>query len=260
MAATYTHPKSLHGHVAIVTGSARGIGKGVAAALLERGASLLLVDILGDQLTSTTEEFTAAGHTAEKLIADLRNPDSAELIVATAVQRFGTVNSLVNDAMATNEPKPFLDITTGDLSLDYDVGPRATFLLMQAVHPVMVKAGGGAIVNFGSGSGTGGAVGWGGYAGAKEAIRGLSKVAALEWGQHNIRINTVCPFAESDGVKLWRQFAPDDYQAALKGVPLQRIGDPRSDVGALVAFLVSGDASFITAQTIHVDGGSGCFR
>src|ERR1700757_3806121 len=110
--------------------------------------------------------------------------------------------------MATNEPKPFLDITTTDLSLDYDVGPRATFLLMQAVHPVMAAAGGGSIVNFGSGSGTGGAVGWGGYAGAKEAIRGLSKVAALEWGKDNIRVNTVCPFAESDAVKLWKESSP----------------------------------------------------
>jgi NAD(P)-dependent dehydrogenase (short-subunit alcohol dehydrogenase family) len=124
----------------------------------------------------------------------------------------------------------------------------------------MAAARGGSIVNFGSGSGTGGAVGWGGYAGAKEAIRGLSKVAALEWGKDNIRVNTVCPFAESDAVKLWKQFAPEDYEAAIRDVPLERIGDPHTDVGALVAFLLSDDASFITTQTIHVDGGTGCFR
>jgi NAD(P)-dependent dehydrogenase (short-subunit alcohol dehydrogenase family) len=257
---TYSYPGSLHGHAVIVTGAARGIGKGVAAALLERGAAVLLVDILSDQLAATTAEFTEAGDRAERLVADLRDPASAELIVAAAVERLGGVTGLVNDAMATKEPKPFIDITSKDFDLDYDVGPRATFQLMQAVYPRLVEAGGGSIVNFGSGSGTGGEPGWGAYAGAKEAIRGMSKVAALEWGQHRIRVNVVCPFAESDGVKLWREFAPEDYKNAVKKVPLQRIGDPTTDVGALVAFLLGDDATFITAQTIHVDGGTGSFR
>lgn len=249
----------MRGHVAIVTGAARGVGKGITAALLERGASVLLVDILEDLLTTTTAEFSATGR-AEKLVADLRDPASAQLIVSTAVERFGTVNGLVNNAIATNEPKPFVGITLDDLALGYEVGPRATFLLMQAVHPVMAAAGGGSIVNLGSGTGTAGESNWGGYASAKEAIRGLSKVAALEWGRDNIRVNTICPFAESDGVNLWKQHAPDDYAKSLRRVPMKRIGDVRSDVGALAAFLLSTDASFITAQTIHIDGGIGCFR
>lgn len=257
---TYTHPDSMRGHVAIVTGAARGVGKGISAALLERGASVLLVDILDDVLTTTTTEFTTAGHAAASLVADLRDPDNAQRIVTTSVETFGTVHGLVNNAIATNEPKPFVDITIDDLALGYDVGPRATFLLMQAVHSVMVEAGGGSIVNLGSGTGTGGEANWGGYAGAKEAIRGISKVAALEWGRDNIRVNVICPFAESDGVKEWKQFAPDDYAKAVRRVPMQRIGDVRTDVGALAAFLLSDDASFITAQTIHVDGGIGCFR
>jgi NAD(P)-dependent dehydrogenase (short-subunit alcohol dehydrogenase family) len=258
--AAYAHRDSLRGHSVIVTGAARGIGKGVAAALLERGAALLLVDILGDRLTSTTAEFVAAGHQPQQLVADLRDPATPGLIVATAVETLGGVTGLVNDAMATKEPKPFIDITSKDFDLDYDVGPRATFQLMQAVYPHLVEGGGGSIVNFGSGSGTGGEPGWAAYAGAKEAIRGMSKVAALEWGRHGIRVNVVCPFAESDGVKLWREFAPVDYENAVKKVPLQRIGDPRTDVGALVAFLLGDDATFITAQTIHVDGGTGSFR
>ena len=256
----YSHPDSLRGQAFIVTGAARGIGRGIAEALLERGAAVLLVDISDEHLAAATEEFRAARHSAEQLTADLRDPDAPGRIVATAVAHFGALHGLVNNAMGTKEPKPFTEITSGDFTLDHEVGARATFFLMQAVHPVLAQAGGGAIVNLGSGSGTGGEPGWGAYASAKEAIRGMSKVAALEWGQDRIRVNVVCPFAESDGVKLWRQFAPEDYEKAVKKVPLQRIGDPRTDIGALVAFLLSDEASFITAQTIHVDGGTGSFR
>ncbi|ORV90649.1 oxidoreductase [Mycobacterium interjectum] len=256
---TYTHPASMRGHVAVVTGAAQGVGKGIAAALLERGASVLLVDIQADALGATADELKSAGP-VEKLVADLRDPANAPRIVAAAVDAFGAVHGLVNNAIATNEPKPFVDVTTEDMALGYEVGPRATFLLMQAAHPVMVAAGGGSIVNLGSGTGTGGEPRWGGYAAAKEAIRGLSKVAALEWGRDNIRVNVICPFAESDGVKLWKQFAPNDYAKAVRRVPMKRIGDVRTDVGALVAFLLGTDATFITGQTIHVDGGIGCFR
>jgi NAD(P)-dependent dehydrogenase (short-subunit alcohol dehydrogenase family) len=257
---TYSHPDSLRRQVFIVTGAARGIGRGIAEAVLERGASVLLVDMSDKHLAATTDEFRATGYAAEQLVADLRNDDAPGRIVAAAIERFGAIHGLVNNAMATKEPKPFTDISGTDFHLDYQVGPRATFFLMQAVYPAFAEAGGGSIVNLGSGSGTGGEPGWAAYAGAKEAIRGMSKVAALEWGRHGVRVNVVCPFAESDGVKLWREFAPEDYQKAVKKVPLQRIGDPRTDVGALVAFLLSDDASFITAQTIHIDGGTGSFR
>lgn len=186
--------------VVVVTGAARGIGKGIAIALTERGASVLLVD-RDEQL-----------------------------------------------------------LTRADYDLVFDVGPRATFEMMQAIYPVFVGNGGGSIVNLGSGSGTMGLPRFGAYAAAKEAIRGMSKVAALEWGRENIRVNVVCPYAETDSIRMWREMAPETYERTVRGVPLGRLGDVASDIGPVVGFLLSDESSYVTAQTIMVDGGAAGFR
>ncbi|MCP9275217.1 SDR family NAD(P)-dependent oxidoreductase [Mycolicibacterium arenosum] len=256
----YTHPRALAGRAAIVTGAAQGVGRGIAGALVSRGASVLLVDHQEDALALATAEFAAAGFAAEALTADLRDPDSPRRIVDAAVAAFGRVDALVNNAIATNEPKALVDIDPDDYDLVFDVGPRATFFLMQAVHPTMVAAGGGVIVNLGSASGTGGQVKFAAYAGAKEAIRGMSKAAALEWGRDNIRVNVVCPFADSPGVQFWQELAPKDFDRALRSVPLGRVGRTEEDIGAVVAFLVGTDGDYLTGQTIHVDGGMGVYR
>jgi NAD(P)-dependent dehydrogenase (short-subunit alcohol dehydrogenase family) len=243
----------------IVTGAARGVGRGVTAALLERGAAVLMVD-RDPAVGEVAAEFVADGRQAAPLVADLCDCSSYQRIVDEAVAVLGGIDALINNAIATNEPKPFIDITLDDFDLVFDTGPRATLFLMQAAYPVLKAGGGGSIVNFGSGSGTGGQKSFGAYAGAKEAIRGISKVAALEWGRDNIRVNVVCPFAKSDGVAGWSEEYPDVYNKIVKGIPLHRIGDTHSDIGAMVAFLVGPDASYMTAQTIHVDGGMGTFR
>ncbi|MFN8032171.1 MAG: SDR family NAD(P)-dependent oxidoreductase [Mycobacterium sp.] len=255
----YWHPDSLSGHRVIVTGAAQGVGRGITAALLERGAAVLLVD-RNPAVADVAEAFGGHGYRAEHLVADLCDHSSYRQIVDTAVDRLGGLDALVNNAIATNEPKPFTDITTDDFDLVFDTGPRATLFLMQSAYPVLKAGGGGSIVNLGSGSGTGGQVAFGAYAAAKEAIRGMSKVAALEWGADNVRVNVVCPFANSEGVQGWSQAFPEVYQGILKGNPLRRIGDTHDDIGATVAFLLSDDASYLNAQTIHIDGGMGSFR
>ena len=255
----FWHPRSLDGHSVIVTGAAKGIGHGIAEALLERGASVLLVD-RDPSVIDTVDGFNSAGFKAHHCMADLRDASSPKLIVTTATTKLGSVTSLVNNAIACNEPKAFTDITEADYNLVYDVGPRATFFLMQAVHPILKAGGGGSIINFGSGSGTLGEPLFGAYASAKEAVRGMSKVAAMEWGGDNIRVNVVCPFANSDGVRGWQQHFAEDYERVVSRNPLRRVGDTHHDIGAMVALLISPDASYLTAQTLHVDGGMGSFR
>ena len=257
---SYARPQALAGRAVIVTGSAQGVGKGIAGALLERGASVLMVDRQADVLAAAADEFTDAGWPSETLVLDLRNPGSAIEIRDAAIARFGTVDALVNNAIATNEPKPLMDITAEDYDLVFDVGPRATFQLMQAVYPTMAAAGGGAIVNLGSASGTAGQASFGAYAAAKEAIRGMSKAAAIEWGRDNVRVNVVCPFADSPGVLAWQAMAPKDCDRAVRAVPLGRVGRLHEDIGAVVAFLVGDDGTYLTGQTIMIDGGVGVFR
>ncbi|MDG4667039.1 SDR family NAD(P)-dependent oxidoreductase [Mycobacterium sp. 236(2023)] len=250
----------LDGRVVIVTGAARGVGKGIASALTERGASVLLVDRDEATLTETTETLRASGRAVTALVIDLRERDCARRIVDTAIATYGSVHGLVNNAIATNEPKPFQDITRDDYDLVFDVGPRATFELMQAIYPVFVDNGGGSIVNLGSGSGTVGLPKFGAYAAAKEAIRGMSKVAALEWGRIGIRVNVVCPYAETESIRTWREWDPKTYERTVRGVPMGRLGDVTTDIGPAVAFLLSDEAAFVTAQTIMLDGGAAGFR
>jgi NAD(P)-dependent dehydrogenase (short-subunit alcohol dehydrogenase family) len=88
----------------------------------------------------------------------------------------------------------------------------------------------------------------------------MSKAAALEWARDNVRVNVVCPFADSEGIKFWRAIAPKDFEQALRSVPLRRVGRTREDIGAVVAFLIGDDGAYLTGQTIHVDGGMGVYR
>jgi NAD(P)-dependent dehydrogenase (short-subunit alcohol dehydrogenase family) len=131
---------------------------------------------------------------------------------------------------------------------------------MRSAFPHLVAAGGGSVINFGSSAGTEGEIGFAAYGAAKEAIRGLSKTAALEWATLGIRVNIISPFANSDGMRLWEQVDPEAYGAAVAKVPMRRIGDVKDDVGAMVAFLAGDDSSYLTGQTIRVDGGRSGMR
>jgi NAD(P)-dependent dehydrogenase (short-subunit alcohol dehydrogenase family) len=126
---------------------------------------------------------------------------------------------------------------------------------MQAARPHLVERGGGSIVNFGSSTAITGDPTFGAYVMTKEAIRGLSRVAAREWGRHNIRINVICPAALSPAAMEFRDNHRNAYDQMLKTVPLGRMGDEADDIGRAVASLCSDDWSYLTGATLMLDGG-----
>lgn len=257
---SYTNSSSLAGKTIIITGAGRGIGRGVARALAKNGAQLFLTDIIADNLNSAAEEMRLLGAEVASVQADLGDREAAGIIIDAAVERFGRIDGLVNNAVWINKPMPFAEQTDDIFSRISDTGPRATFAMMKAAYPYLVAAGGGSIVNFGSGAGAGGEVGFAAYGAAKESIRGMSKVAALEWGAANIRVNVVIPFANSDAALAWEQVDPAAFNEAMARIPLGRIGDTEKDVGAVVSFLLGDDSTYLSAQSIYISGGAGVFR
>ena len=244
---------NLNGKAAIVTGGARGIGTGVSLAFAKAGADVLIVDREGELGRETEAELRAIRPGSFFLEFDLVKHERLSEIVDAAVSRFGKLDILANVAQAATIA-PILDQTLEQAKVGIDTGFLPTFMLMKAAHPHLKKTGGN-IVNFGSGALLSGVRDQGSYAAAKEAIRGLTKIAATEWGSDGIRVNLVCPFAMSPGVAAWKQYDPAGFELGLQRIPLGRGGDCETDIGEAVVFLASDSARYITGHTLMVDGG-----
>ncbi|MEO0031041.1 MAG: hypothetical protein RIS94_799 [Pseudomonadota bacterium] len=236
----------------IVTGAARGVAKGVAAAFVKAGASVLIVDREVELGEATAAELGAYGP-VHFMPVDLADRDALPGIVDEAVRRFGRLDTLVNAAQASAQ-LPLVDMSIDAMNIAFDTGFWPTFLLMKAAFPHLVETQG-SVINFGSGAGIQGMPTQASYGAAKEAIRSLSKTASMEWGPHGVRVNMICPFALSPGVEAWRQHFPEAYEGQIAKVPLRRIGDPESDIGASAVYLASSLSAYVTGQTLMVDGG-----
>lgn len=245
----------LSGKTAIVTGGAGGIGRGITRAFVKEGASVLAVDINDDAGTALVDEL---GNSVRFLNADIAVEANAETIVATAVEAFGGVNVLVNNAHASRQA-PLLETTQDMLDLSFNTGFYPTFWLMKAAHAHLTKVDG-SVINFASGAGISGQPTQGSYAAAKEAIRAISRVAAHEWARDGINVNVISPLALTEGVENYIEANPGIEKKLLAGTPMRRFGDPESDIGRVAVFLASDDASYMTGQTMMVDGGSVMLR
>ena len=135
-------------------------------------------------------------------------------------------------------------------------GLYATFYYMQACYPYL-KETQGSVINFASGAGLFGNAGQASYAAAKEAIRGLSRVAATEWGKDNINVNIVCPLAMTSQLENFKVAYPEAYEKNLKAVPMGRFGDPEKDIGRVCVLLGSEDFKYMSGETITLEGGMG---
>lgn len=244
----------LEGKVAIVTGGAGGIGRAVTRVFSREGAKVLFVDVDEDQGRALEQEIAEAGGEAKFLGVDISQADSATTIRDAAVSAFGRIDVLVNNAHASRQA-PLLEQTQEMFDISFGTGFYPTVHLMQACYP-QLKESQGSIINFGSSSGLEGMPTQTSYAAAKEAIRGVSRVAANEWAADQIRVNVLCPFAATEGVVAWQQAFPERAAATVARVPLQRIGDPETDIAPVAVFLASDDSKYMTGQTLMADGGS----
>jgi len=244
----------LGGKVAVVTGGGRGIGAGIAAALAGAGAATVVVDRNSDNAEATVAGIWADGGSARAMACDVSDRSAVSNVVDSVVAEFGHLDILVNNAQALRPMVPLAQCTPDDLALTLDSGVWGTFHFMQLCYPHMAGQGG-CIVNLGSSAGTHGQIGLGPYAAAKEAIRALSRVAALEWGKDGITVNVICPSVMTPSAQAWAEANPAEYQGFLSRRAVPRDGDAVRDIGAAVVFLAGPGATFITGETIMVNGG-----
>ncbi|MDR7059280.1 MULTISPECIES: SDR family oxidoreductase [unclassified Sphingopyxis] len=246
----------LAGKVALVTGAGQGVGRGIARALARRGARIALVGRTPAKLEAVAAEI---GSDAAAFATDVKDAESIRAVVDAVAQRFGAIDILVNNAQEV-PLGPLLSVEDAAFEAGFTSGPLASFRLMKACHPHLLRRGGGTIINLASSA----AVRWdmanyGAYAAVKQAARALTRAAAAEWGPDGIRVLTIAPHANSPGLQGWIENNPDEAEAFFRTIPLRRVGDCEDDIGNAVAALCGPDLSYLTGATIPLDGGQANF-
>ncbi len=249
----------LQDRVAIVTGAGQGVGRGVARAFGAEGARVVIANRTrktGEEVAAEIEEeFGAAGARALYVETDVSREESVRAMVDATVTELGGVDVLVNNATPAEGMDRLERVTTGAMEQHARVNYFGAFWAMQAVFPHMKDRGWGRIINMCSLNGINAHKYTAAYNGSKEALRALTRTAAVEWGRHRITCNAICPFASTPPWEAFVKYDPEGAQRILDAGAMKRAGDSEVDIGPVAVFLASDESRYVTGNTIHADGG-----
>lgn len=246
------------GKVAIVTGAGAGLGKAYAKALCQEGCSVVIAEFNEESGKAAEKELRDCGFEATFVKTNVADEDNVKSTVEKTIGLYHKIDILINNSQATDAsvmPQNIEGTSTHLVKLCWETGFFGTFCFTKYCLPYMKDNHYGRIVNTASFTGVRGMETFAAYGSQKEAIRGLTRVTAQEYGEFGITCNVICPGALTDASKLWKQYDPDGYQAAVAPQPIKHLGDPDEEIAPAVMFLVSDDAKFVTGQTIGLDGG-----
>ena len=261
----------LKGKTAIITGAGRpnplkdgsagSIGYGVATAYAKEGANLVITGRNARKLADAKEELERLyGIKVLPVAADVNagadNEAAVQAVIDAAVAEFGRIDVLINAAQASASGVTLADQTTEQFNLALYSGLYSTFYYMKAAYPHL-KAAEGSVINFASGAGLFGYKGQASYAAAKEAIRGMSRVAATEWGPDNINVNVVCPLAWTVQLEQFQEAYPEAFAVNVHKPPMGRFGRTEADIGRVCVQLASPDFKYMSGETLTIEGGLG---
>jgi len=240
----------LSNKVSIVTGSGSGLGQGIALKLSEEGANIVVADISKESAEETVKKITSNGGNAIAVEVDISNSDSVKEMFDRAINEYGHYDSVVNNA-GINRDAMLHKMTYDEWNQAIDVNLTGTFYCTQEATKYLRDQGKGAIVNIASGSWLGN-VGQANYAASKAGVVGLTKTASRELAKKGVTCNAIAP--GFIGTTMTKSMNEDAWNSMMEKIPMGYAGKPE-DVGNLVAFLVSDEATYITGEVINVGGG-----
>lgn len=251
--------KRLENRVAVVTGSAQGMGLAIAKALGDEGAKIVITDVNKEQIDVTVAELNKTGYKAVGFQMDVTNKENVNSVFSSVKADLGSVDILVNNAGgALNTPHELDKIEEKHWNLVVDVNLKGAFFCCQSVIPIMAEQGKGAIVNISAlAAHYRASLAGVQYTAAKAGVEGLTRQLAYDWGKKGIRVTGVAPTVTMTGDRmkgLWDGKGEDEQKNVLKNIPLGRLSTP-PEIAAAVVFLASDEASYISGINLDVSGG-----